>query len=135
MCQSGKMQTASSGQQHQQRHGVVTKGTGQGDRVGFITYFVKEGLQGLVIASRSSPSLAGHVGLYASPLQRTTGPHQAQIGQPLLYCTHCCLKIVKSMQSIELASLQAVLRSSSTLKGHVVIHANPLQGITEPRQV
>lgn len=50
-----------------------------------ITYFAKEGLQGLVIACSCGTSLAWHVGLYPGPLQGAAGPHQAQVCQPFLH--------------------------------------------------
>ncbi len=49
-----------------------------------ITYFAKEGLKGLVIASSCSTPLTRHVGFYPGPLQGATGPYQANVGQPLL---------------------------------------------------
>lgn len=49
-----------------------------------ITYFAKEGLQGLVVACSCGSSLARHVRLYPSPLQGAARPHQAQVCQPFL---------------------------------------------------
>ena len=49
-----------------------------------ITYFAKEGLQGLVVACSCCSPLARHVSLYPGSLQGTAGPNQAQVCQPFL---------------------------------------------------
>ena len=70
-----------------------------------ITYFAKEGLQGLVIACSCSTSLARHVGLYPGALQGAARPHQAQVCQPFL-------KFRTVMQQLEEGNLDKITVSS-----------------------
>lgn len=77
-----------------------------------ITYFAKEGLQGLVVACSCSASFARHVGFYPGALQGAAGAYQAQVCQPFLYVTTDAVGAKRS----KLDRMQAVVSRLSVVQ-------------------